>query len=198
MEKRTQTSPALIDAAPIVRSATRNAAQTKLAILAVARRAFSERGYELVGVREVAQLAGVDRALIVRYFGSKQGLFEAALENALTIEPIIQLKHKDFGKKVVELFLSWSGYTGLAMISSAGANPALRAHYNAVCERQMIEPLANWLGPPNARARATSLYMIFSGFYSLWHLEFMPLQDMDPKLRTWLETSIQALVDNVA
>jgi AcrR family transcriptional regulator len=174
----------------------RNAAQTKLAILAAARRAFAERSYELVGVREVAQLAGVDRALIVRYFGSKEGLFQAALEQALTVEPIIRLDRASFGKEFVELFLSWSGYSAIRMISFAAANPDLRAHSMAQCEKRMIEPLEKWLGPPNAHARATSLLTLFTGLETFWDLGLPSLRSMDPKLRRWLEEASQAIVDD--
>jgi AcrR family transcriptional regulator len=53
----------------------RDALATREAILAAAVTAFAERGYRAVTVRDVARAAGVDPALVVRYFGSKGGLF---------------------------------------------------------------------------------------------------------------------------
>jgi AcrR family transcriptional regulator len=52
-----------------------------------ARRLFWSKGYSNVSVREVAKAAGVDVALIARYFGSKLGLFEATLDTLKKIDP---------------------------------------------------------------------------------------------------------------
>jgi len=53
----------------------RNAAATRAAILASARRAFARAGYDGAGVREIAAGAGVTAMLVNRYFGSKEKLF---------------------------------------------------------------------------------------------------------------------------
>jgi AcrR family transcriptional regulator len=52
---------------------------TRDAILTAARDAFAADGYERASMRAVARAAGVDPALVSHYFGSKQGLFEAAM-----------------------------------------------------------------------------------------------------------------------
>lgn len=57
----------------------RNAAATRQAILASARRHFARESYENVGLREIAGDAGVDPALVSRYFGSKEQLFMEAV-----------------------------------------------------------------------------------------------------------------------
>jgi|SRR5438105_2560755 len=49
------------------------------AILAAARRQFAEGGYERTSIRGVAADAGVDAALVVHFFGSKEQLFRAAV-----------------------------------------------------------------------------------------------------------------------
>src|SRR5258708_7811421 len=51
------------------------AEKTRLAILASARRAFAEFGYDGAGVRAIASGAGVTAMMVNRYFGSKEGLF---------------------------------------------------------------------------------------------------------------------------
>ena len=58
----------------------RDAAATRTALLDAASTLFDERGYERTTVRELAERAGVDAALIPRYFGSKAGLYLAALQ----------------------------------------------------------------------------------------------------------------------
>lgn len=55
---------------------------TRDKLLTEARRLLWARGYSNVSLREIAQGAGVDVALVSRYFGSKRGLFEATLQDA--------------------------------------------------------------------------------------------------------------------
>lgn len=57
-------------------------AGTRDRILATAREEFSERGYEKTSVRGIAKAAGVDPALVHHYFGTKEQVFEAAVEVA--------------------------------------------------------------------------------------------------------------------
>jgi AcrR family transcriptional regulator len=58
----------------------RNAIQTRADILSAARRRFGAQGYERTTLRAVAADVGVDSALVIRYFGSKQDLFAAAAD----------------------------------------------------------------------------------------------------------------------
>ncbi|MEV0720203.1 helix-turn-helix domain-containing protein [Asanoa sp. NPDC050611] len=62
----------------------RDATQTRQALLRVASRRFARDGYASTTVREIADEAGVNVALISRYFTSKEGLFEACLTAAVT------------------------------------------------------------------------------------------------------------------
>lgn len=64
---------------PPQRPRSRNAAATRQAILASARRHFARDGYDNVGLREIAGEAGVDPALVSRYFGGKEQLFKEAV-----------------------------------------------------------------------------------------------------------------------
>ena len=52
--------------------------RTEAAILEAARALFAEAGFERATIRAVAAAAGVDPALVMQYFGSKEGLFAAA------------------------------------------------------------------------------------------------------------------------
>src|SRR5829696_3719847 len=83
---------------------------TREAILDAARRAFAEHGYQHATIRGVADLAGVDPALVHHYFGTKQALFVAAVQ--LPVNPVSQLMAVlaedpgQAGERRVELFLS--------------------------------------------------------------------------------------------
>ena len=61
-------------------------------ILEAARKLFSDNGFDRTTLRQVADSAGVDPALISHYFGNKRGLFVAAVEfpsdPAAVLEPV--------------------------------------------------------------------------------------------------------------
>jgi AcrR family transcriptional regulator len=67
-------------AEPISREERRR--RTEAAILTTARRLFAETGFERATIRAVAQQAGVDPALVMQYYGSKEELFAAAMHGA--------------------------------------------------------------------------------------------------------------------
>lgn len=56
-----------------------DAEATRAALLSAAREVFDELGYERATTREIGERAGVDPALIARYFDCKEGLFLAAI-----------------------------------------------------------------------------------------------------------------------
>ncbi|MEU8154707.1 TetR family transcriptional regulator [Micromonospora sp. NPDC048986] len=60
----------------------RDAAETRQLLLDAARQRFARDGYAATTVRDIADDAGVNVALISRYFTSKEGLFEACLRAA--------------------------------------------------------------------------------------------------------------------
>jgi AcrR family transcriptional regulator len=70
------------DAPPRPSSRRRDAGRTRQLLLDAARRRFAEDGYAATTVRDIAEDAGVNVALISRYFTSKEGLFEACLSTA--------------------------------------------------------------------------------------------------------------------
>ena len=51
---------------------------TRRAILDAARGIFASHGYAQTTIRAVAAEAGIDASMVMRYFGSKAGLFAAA------------------------------------------------------------------------------------------------------------------------
>ena len=58
----------------------RDPAATRAKLLEAAQNVFTEKGYEGAGLREICRNAGVDQALVKRYFGSKKGLFRERSE----------------------------------------------------------------------------------------------------------------------
>ncbi|HEY1368113.1 MAG TPA: TetR family transcriptional regulator [Gaiellaceae bacterium] len=56
------------------------ASNTRAAIAAAARRQFAEVGYDRATIRSIAAAAGVDPALVIRFYGSKDALFRTVMD----------------------------------------------------------------------------------------------------------------------
>ncbi|MDY7232822.1 TetR family transcriptional regulator [Hyalangium rubrum] len=175
----------------------RDAERTRAAILTAARTLFSTRGFAQTGVREVAELAGVNSALVGRYFGSKMGLFRATLE-VIDITPLLHGDRRRFGVDVVGIFFDSPDAPGpLAMMILSAADPEAHAASVEFLQKKVITPLARWLGPPDGEGRAARLNMLWTGFLTGWKL--LPIQSLSgarlASTRRWLETTTQTIVD---
>ncbi|MGO7547217.1 TetR/AcrR family transcriptional regulator [Rhizobium leguminosarum] len=95
----------------------RNAAATREAILASARRAFAQSGYDGAGVRDIAAGAGVTAMLVNRYFGSKEKLFAEVIA-ATMAAPIILTAENLASAKLGEAIAA-----SLVDITKAGDTP---------------------------------------------------------------------------
>ena len=177
----------------------RDSVRTKAAILAAAQKAFETRGYADVGIRDIAAAAGINSALVLRYFGSKELLFRAALTDALDVGPLIAGDKARFGKTVVGLFLDAprQNPNSLPMMILATADPTARAVALELLHELVIQPIGEWLGGEDGEARAGRISMLCSGFFTYWTL--LPVRafanGIDPATRHWLEAALQAVVD---
>ncbi|MEV0260147.1 TetR family transcriptional regulator [Streptomyces sp. NPDC050617] len=90
--------------------AVRRSDGTRAAILDAARRRFAEHGYERTTIRAVAADAGIDPAMVMRYYGSKDRLFEAALAIDLRLPDLRDVPRADIPRRLVRHFLDrWEG-----------------------------------------------------------------------------------------
>lgn len=79
--------------------------RTRERITAAARRLFAERGYERTTVRAVAEAAAIDPSMVMRYFGSKEGLFAAVAEFDLRLPDPGRIDRERLGEQLVRHFL---------------------------------------------------------------------------------------------
>lgn len=137
---------------------------TREAILDAARRAFAEHGYQRATIRGVAELAGVDPALVHHYFGTKQGLFVAAVQ--LPVNPVEQLSAlladdpELVGQRMIGVFLSvWDLAANnsplLALVRSAVSDEQAAAMLREFITEEVLGRIAEGLGSPGAKLRAT-------------------------------------------
>src|SRR6266705_3863507 len=78
---------------------------TKAAILAAARQHFAASGYERATIRAIAADAGIDPAMVMRYFGNKEKLFAAAAEFDLRLPDLTAVPRASLGSVLVGFFL---------------------------------------------------------------------------------------------
>ena len=116
-------------------------------IVAAARDEFAQHGWAGTTIRAIARAAGVDPALVYHYFGSKEGLLDAAtnppqrwLENVAKVwtTPIEQL-----GGSLLKLLLaSWAddevGPTLRAILQTAAHEPITREKLRRVVESSLM------------------------------------------------------------
>ena len=179
---------------------TRDAARTTEAILRAAQRLFATRGYTTTGVREVAAEAGVNSALVRRYFGSKEGLLRAAVEDVLIVDPFIDGDPAELGMRVVTLLQYGETLNNpLAMMVLATADPAARTLCETMMHERIIVPLADWLGGKDALGRSARLNALWMGYMTA--RQILPLQPLFGESETatlrWLADTTQAIVDEI-
>jgi AcrR family transcriptional regulator len=73
--------------------------------LDAARRLFTTDGYDQTSIRAVASASGVDSALVMHYFGSKEGLFNAVIEWPFDIDAVFH-----------DIFLGDTGQVGRRLV----------------------------------------------------------------------------------
>ena len=176
----------------------RNAAETKSRLIKSAQSLFSQRGYPIVGIREIAASADVSSTMLLNYFGSKAGLYEAALVEAMSPSALSVFPRKNFGEFLANLFTSIDHVTTVpSMIMLSSADPEAREISIRVTKEYAMKDLANWLGAPDAQVRAVQIHLLSIGF--IFHTKNLPfLKDVEggnEKLTGWFADSVQAIVD---
>ncbi len=104
--------------------------KTRAAIVAAARRAFERDGYVGASVRQIAREAGVDPALIRKFYGDKHGLFLAVARVTYDADRIVSLLtdsgSEGLGYRLVATATRiWESPAGAALVAAIKASPKL-------------------------------------------------------------------------
>jgi len=148
----------------------RNAAQTRAAILRSAVAAFTEHGYDGVGVREIAGAAGVTAMLVNRYFGSKEQLFAEAVDVSFAPRTVVSAAVATFPGDAASRLVSRTAPDAddldpfLLVLRSAG-NPRAAQIIRDGIQRHVREDLVNLLGGRNAAERAELILAVIAGVW---------------------------------
>lgn len=146
----------------------RDAEATRRAILEAAKVHFARSGYDGAFLRDIAAEAGADAALINRYFGSKDGLFRAALKDSIGPRTVQDFDRKDFA---IEIATMMAGHAhqhverthAFAFLLQAATNPTTAPLLNEAVQERFMGPIREWIGGDNVEARARIFASVFIG-----------------------------------
>jgi AcrR family transcriptional regulator len=184
------------DAFPLPRAERRQ--QTEDRILCAARERFSRTGYDRTTIRSVAADAGVDPALVMHYFGSKEGLFTRAIQveleetvvgpdDELAERLLAKLGHKLQGEPEAQLALLRS------MLTNDRAAEAIRRGLAQECGDVVGSAIGGLEGTVRAGLVSATVVGVLVGRYLL---QLPGLRDADPEQITdLLRPCFHALVE---
>jgi AcrR family transcriptional regulator len=133
--------------------------RTKSAILRAARERLAAHGYDRTTIRGVAADAGIDPSMVMRYFGTKAQLFDAALDIDLRLPDLTGVRSDELPRTLVRLFIDrWENDPTddalLVLLRSAVTNDHAAARMRHIFAAQVAPTLAAAIGPDLAAKRA--------------------------------------------
>ena len=164
---------------------------TREAILDAARDAFMQSGYDGASIREIARGAGVDPALVHHYFGTKQGMFTAAMrfpvDPAVIVEQVLAGPRDQVGERLVRLFLAvWESEQTrapiIALIRSAASNEQAAVMLREFVSEALVGRVAAALDVPDALLRPPLVASQVIGLaFMRYVIKLEPLASADPE-----------------
>ncbi|HTY34350.1 TetR/AcrR family transcriptional regulator [Mycobacterium sp.] len=126
----------------------RSSERTKAAILTAARERFGAAGFQGATIRAIAADAGVDPAMVMRYYGSKDKLFAAAADFDLRFPDFASVDRTQVGRSVVRHFLErWEGDEALVILLRSSATNGEAAQRMHQIFGAQLQPLVATLVP---------------------------------------------------
>jgi len=165
-----------------------------------ARDMFDKRGYAATSVRGIAAAAGIDPALVIRYFGSKEQLFLHV--TGLAEQPVPEFRGPldTLGTRLVASVLAperaTMRRTFMTMIRASDYD-RVRASLQETTGRLFVDNLAGLLAGPDARLRAQLIGAQILGIVQAWTL-MVPDHVTEAELDRTIElygSAIQRLID---
>jgi AcrR family transcriptional regulator len=203
-QKVLQDVPAVSAPASAPARPARNAGDTRARILAAARMRFSLDAYENVGTRDIAADAGVDAALVNRYFGGKEKLFDEAIVDAFAIKDhFAGIDMSRFGELITTLVLEGSQarrearFDALGILLRASGSPATQERVSERFHADFVLPLSRLLRGRDAELRAALIASYLIGLATMKRALASPLLGPAAQRKTiaTVGAAIQACVD---
>lgn len=147
------------------------ATDTPTAIRDAAAALFAERGYAGTSVREIAKTAGVDAALVIRHFQSKEKLFLETMQLELDHQPVFDGPIESLGPRYIDFLLDADlGTRGIFLaLLRASDGDEIGSQLRDAHDNAFVAPLLARLTGEDAELRARLAAALVGGLlYSLW------------------------------
>ena len=146
----------------------RDADSTRAAILEAAKTQFAVLGYDCAVLRDIARAAGVDVALVKRYFGGKEGLFVEALRASFRHEGLVDWDPAGFPREAATMmadspFADEVRTHRFQFLLRAATSPTTAPLLSRLVRDRFLGPIRTWLGGPEADARARMFAAVYIG-----------------------------------
>lgn len=172
----------------------RSSSDTKAVILAAAREHFARSGYERATIRGIAADAAIDPSMVMRYFGSKEGLFAAAARFDLELPDLAATPEDQLGRRLVGHFVArWERDDALVvLLRSAATNTAAAERMSEIFTTQLL-PVVDGAHEADAGRRAGLIATQMLGLaLCRYVLRLPPVVAMSPdELADWLGPTVQ-------
>src|SRR5437016_13343169 len=176
-------------------------ARTRERLLGAARTQFGREGYDKATLREIAAGAGVDPALVPHYFGSKEGVFLAAVQfpvdPAEFIPRLLEPGIDGLGERMVMFFLeTWdspSGASLLGLIRSVVSSELAADLMREFVTREVLGRLAEAIKLDHPQLRASLVATQLVGLAMLRYvIKVESVSSASPhELARWIGPTIQ-------
>jgi len=161
--------------------------RSRAAILRAARRHFAAQGYDGATIRAIAAQANIDPAMVMRYYGSKAGLFASASAIDLHLPDLNGVERARLGEVVVRHFLTlWEGDLAddalIFILRTAVTNKAGAVRLQTIFADQVAQPIAAALNDPGATRRAAMVGTQLLGLaLCRYILQLEPIASLTPE-----------------
>lgn len=172
----------------------RSAPATRAAILEAARTRFGAQGFDRVRLRDVAADVGVDPAMVIRYFGTKEGLFAAAAKFELNLPDLTGVTADDLGHVLMPRFFGvWEDDAGFLSLLRAATTSEAAAEKMLELFAGQVAPAVAAVAVDRAPERAALLGSQILGLaLSRYVLKVPPLVHMGrDELEAWVTPVIR-------
>lgn len=131
---------------------------TRAAILEAARARFAAEGFRKATIRAIAADAAIDPSMVMRYFGSKDGLFAAAVDVRLDLPDLAAAEPNTLGELLIRRFLAiWEDQPDnkvlVILLRSSITDEGVSERFRQIFAEQVLPAVLRFGDPADAQRR---------------------------------------------